>query len=360
MPTADFPPAKGGIQVLVHRVASLMDAFDVLVVAPHHEQARNFDAAAGVAVHRSSLARGPSPQRVGALNASALAAAARFRPHITLSAHVVTSPAAAALARLAGVPYVQYFYANEIAGRPRLAAFAGAHAKASISISAYTTRLMRGVGVDEQEIRLILPGVDLPESPRALPAQRPTILTVSRIADSYKGHDVLLRALALVRERVPEVHWVVVGDGPLRADLQDRARTLGLDAAASFLGAVPDAERDEWLRRCDVFAMPSRLPDDGRAGEGFGIVYLEAAAYGKPVLAGNVGGATDAVLADRTGLLVDPADPAAVAGALTRLLLDRDLAARLGAAGAERARELAWPAVARRVQDLLLETLAAR
>ena len=91
----------------------------------------------------------------------------------------------------------------------------------------------------------------------------------------------------------------------------------------------------------------------GFAGEGFGIVYLEADAYGKPVVAGNVGGALDSVVDGETGLLVDPSDHVAVAEALTRLLLDRDLAAQLGGAGARRAQEFAWPLICERVGDVL-------
>src|SRR5205085_5599291 len=88
-----------------------------------------------------------------------------------------------------------------------------------------------------------------------------------------------------------------------------------------------------------------------------GIVFLEAAAFGKPVVAGNVGGALDAVSDGETGLLVEPRDPEAVAEAICRLLLDRDLAARLGSAGAARARSFAWPAIAERVEELLLRLL---
>ena len=103
--------------------------------------------------------------------------------------------------------------------------------------------------------------------------------------------------------------------------------------------------------------MPSRLPGTGAAGEGFGIVYLEAGAYGKPVVAGNVGGAVDAVRDGESGLLVDPRDEREVAAAITRLLLEPALAERLGRGGAQRARELAWPRVAERVQALLLAQL---
>jgi phosphatidylinositol alpha-1,6-mannosyltransferase len=168
---------------------------------------------------------------------------------------------------------------------------------------------------------------------------------------------VLIGALALVRMQVPHVEWVVIGDGPLRAELEELARSRGVADSIRFLGSISDEERDRWLRRADLLAMPSRLPAGGSAGDGFGITYLEAAAYGKPVVAGNVGSALDAVADGESGLLVDPTDPRAVADAITKLLLDRELAQRLGAAGAERAQSFAWPRIAERVEALLAETL---
>ncbi len=100
--------------------------------------------------------------------------------------------------------------------------------------------------------------------------------------------------------------------------------------------------------------MPSRVPGDGLGGEGFGIVYMEASWHELPVVAGNAGGAVDAVVDGETGLLVDANDPVAVADALIRLLLDRELSSRLGRRGAERAREFAWPIITQRVEDVLL------
>jgi phosphatidylinositol alpha-1,6-mannosyltransferase len=183
-------------------------------------------------------------------------------------------------------------------------------------------------------------------------------VTVARLQDRYKGHDVLMRSMPLIRERVPDVRWVIVGDGPLRGELQELASALGVSDAVTFTGPASDRERDGWIRRATLLAMPSRLPEGGLAGEGYGIVYLEAGTFGKPVVAANVAGALDAVVDGETGLLVDPTDPAAVAGAITTLLLDSDLAARLGRAGAARAATLSWPQIARRVQDLLLGRLA--
>jgi phosphatidylinositol alpha-1,6-mannosyltransferase len=357
--TPDFPPDRGGIQVLVHRVVTGLRGFEVRLLAPAARGPTSAGYADPPFVRRVRGAAGGSHRRVLALNAAALAEAARFRPDLTLSAHIVTSPAAAAISLGFGAPAVQYFYGKEIGGRGRLAAFAARRARASISISSYTTGLLAARGADTSRVRLIPPGVDLPSQSAPLDPGRPTFLTVSRLADRYKGHDVLVRALALVRRQVPDAEWVVIGDGPLRAELEALARAQGVADAVRFLGAVGDDVRDEWLRRANLLAMPSRLPDDG-AGEGFGIVYSEAAAYGKPVVAGDVGGAVDAVEAGRTGLLVDPTDADAVAEAIVRLLLDPALARRMGAAGAERARSLAWPLIAERVEALLLEQVGAR
>jgi phosphatidylinositol alpha-1,6-mannosyltransferase len=357
--TADFPPARGGVQVLMHRLAAGMEAFETKVVALDAPGAGSFDSTSGLSTHRVRAAGSSRAGRLGPLNAGALLEAARFRPTLTLSAHIVTSPAAAGIRRLFGARTVQYFYAKEIADKPRLAAFAARQAHGAIAISNYTSELLASAGALGRNTHVIPPGVDIPGDPRPLVAEHPTFVTIARLGDRYKGHDVLVQALAGIRERVPDVEWVVIGDGPLRPELEALARSRGVAEAVRFLGAVSDEERDSWLRRADLLAMPSRLPGPGQAGDGFGIVYLEAGTYGKPVVAGNVGGPLDAVLDGETGLLVDPADPAEVASAIERLFNDKELALRLGRAGALRAQSFAWPLIVERVQALLLEQLAA-
>jgi phosphatidyl-myo-inositol dimannoside synthase len=308
-------------------------------------------------VRRSAAPAWAGTGRNAFLAGSALRRAARFRPQLTLSMHLLTAPPAAAIAGALGARTVQYFHAQEIPHRPRLAAFAARRARANVVVSAYTAGLVGQLGIPRDRLTLIPPGVELPVDASPLPAPRPTILTVSRLTDRYKGHDVLARALVEIRRAVPDVEWVVLGDGPLRAELEDLVAALGVAEATRFLGSVSDAQRDEWLRRASVFAMPSRLPGPGRAGEGFGIAFLEAASYGRPVVAGNVAGALDSVADGETGLLVDPEDPGAVAGAIVRVLGDPALARRLGEAGERRAREFAWPVIVGRVQELLLATL---
>src|SRR5665213_1577716 len=358
--TPDFPPARGGIQVLTHRMAAGLTGLDTRVLAFDEPGAASFDAGGRLDTRRLRVDNRLGAGRIAALNAAAAIEARRFRPDVTLSAHIVTSPAAALIGRVVGARTVQYFHANEIGGKPRLAAFAANRADVVIAVSSYTASLIRASGAEPSDLRLSPPGVDIPEAVAPESAERPTVLSIARLKDSYKGHDVLIRALADVRTRVPDVELVVIGDGPLRGELERLAGSVGVAETVRFVGAVSDEDRDRWLRRADVFAMPNRLPGAPLAGEGFGIVYLEAAAYGKPVLAGNVAGALDAVADGETGLLVDPEDPTAVAGALTTLLLDRELAARLGRAGAERAKSFAWPLIVARLESVLQEQAAIK
>jgi len=353
--TPDFPPAHGGIQRVAYGVATGIEGLDTRVVALASAGARRFDAGGELAIRRVPSAPRLRGARNLPLNAIALLDALRFRPDVTLSVHLVASPAAAAIKRALGTRTVQYFHAKEIAAKPKLAAFAAEHADVVIAVSEYTAGLVKGTGASPADVRLISPGVDLPLDPHPLPAGRPTFITIARLEDRYKGHDVLVRSLRSIRERVPDVEWAVIGDGPLRPELEALARAEGVAASVRFLGSVSDGERNSWLRRADLLAMPSRLPGGASAGEGFGIVYLEAASYGKPVVAGNVGGALDAVADGETGLLVDPTDVAAVGEAITRLLLDKELAARMGAAGATRAQGFAWPVIVKRLEAVLLE-----
>ena len=357
--TPDFPPARGGIQVVADRLARGMHGFDTVVVAPDQPGAIELDAASGLDVRRVGGGRALRGGRQALLNVAAIRAARDVRPDVTLSGHIVASPGAAAIRRLTGARTAQYFYAEEICARPKLAAFAAREADLSIAISEYTAGLVRTTGTPRW-LSVVPVGTDVPAELAPLAAGRPTVVTVARIEERYKGHDTMVRAFALVLAQVPDAQWVVVGDGSLRPAIEALARSYGIARSVRFLGAIGDDERNEWLRRADLLAMPSRLPAGGFAGEGFGIAFLEAGAYAKPVVAGNVGGALDAVRDGDTGLLVDPLDPVAIAGAIVTLLRDRELAARLGGAGRTWAEQHAWPLVAARVEALLLELLDGR
>jgi len=200
----------------------------------------------------------------------------------------------------------------------------------------------------------------LPEQPDDIsrPSNGSLLLTVARMDDLYKGHDTMLRAMPLIAARVPNVRWMVVGDGPSRSYYEKMAHARGVQDYVSFAGSVSRMERDRLLASCDVFVMVSRDRKIDGGGEGFGLVYLEANAFGKPVVAGRVAGALDAVVDGVTGLLVDPEDELEVAEAVVSLLTNPELAARLGRQGQARVRAcFTWEKTATAVEDVLLRTL---
>jgi phosphatidylinositol alpha-1,6-mannosyltransferase len=358
--TTDFPPSTGGIAVLMGHLALSTPGLTTRVVTFGVEGGAELDRASAIDIHRVGDVAMRHQLSVPMLNARLLYEAWRFRPDVILSGHVVASIAAMPIQRAFRVPLVQYVYADEFRVRPRLTQRAVREAAATIAISSYTRNLAVDAGAEAQRVHLIPPGVELPGDSRAERGEQPILLTVASFISSRKGHDVIVRALPVIRESVPDARWVTIGDGPLRGEIERSAAAEGLDGAVTFLGRVDDAERDRWLDRARVFCMPSRLPEAGVGGEGFGIVYLEAGAHGLPVIGGRVAGALDAVIDGTTGLLVDPTDHLAVAAAAIELLSDRDLAERLGAQGRLHAEKYAWPRIGARIEVLLRETAAGR
>jgi phosphatidylinositol alpha-1,6-mannosyltransferase len=354
--TPDFPPSPGGIQLLAHRLVTHLKGVTCRILTLQTPGAGAWDEAQGLDVRRVST-RGSRRLAILRLNAAGVAEARRFRPQVILLMHIIAAPAAAIIAETRDIPIVTYMYAREVPARPKVAALASRKSDRIVAISRYTSGLALAAGADPERVRVIPPGVDWREPPTADRRDTPTVVTVARLEDRYKGHDVMVRAMPLVRSRVPGALWVVLGDGSLRKDIERLAAAHGVQDAIRLRGAVSDDERDRWLDSAHVFAMPSREPANGGAGEGFGIVYLEAGVHGLPVVAGGVGGALDAVVDGTTGLLVDPTSHVEVADAIVSLLKDRDAAARMGAAGSERAREHAWPEIAGRVDELIAETV---
>jgi phosphatidylinositol alpha-1,6-mannosyltransferase len=146
--------------------------------------------------------------------------------------------------------------------------------------------------------------------------------------------DILLEAWPTVIAALPDATLTVVGDGADRIRLERRAGELGVAARITFAGRLSDDRLAREYATANLFALPGRHRTGTKAqGEGFGLVFVEAGAAGLPVVAGAGGGADDAVEHDVSGLLVDPHDIGAVAGAIVRVLTDSELARRLGEGG---------------------------
>ncbi|BDB42054.1 MULTISPECIES: GDP-mannose-dependent alpha-(1-6)-phosphatidylinositol monomannoside mannosyltransferase [Mycobacterium] len=183
--------------------------------------------------------------------------------------------------------------------------------------------------------------------------QRPTVVCVSRLVPR-KGQDMLIKALPSIRRRVRDAALVIVGGGPYLETLRRLARDSGVAEHVTFTGGVPAEELPAHHAMADVFAMPCRTRGAGMDVEGLGIVFLEASATGVPVIAGDSGGAPEAVQHNKTGLVVDGNSVAQVADAVAGLLTDPDRAAAMGAAGRDWVMtQWRWDTLAARLAELL-------
>jgi len=186
----------------------------------------------------------------------------------------------------------------------------------------------------------------------------PLVLSVGALKPR-KGYEVSIKAIAEARKSIPDIRYIIVGDlnsAGYVSQLKEIITRLGLEDVVHFLGQVSETELRDWYHRCDLFLL-TPVQTEG-AFEGFGLVYLEAGACGKPVVGAISGGVPDAVVDGQTGLLVPEGDVEATAQAIVRVLSDPDLSRRLGQAGLERARELSWDAYARRLEEVYQNALA--
>lgn len=250
------------------------------------------------------------------------------KPRLVIAGHLNFAVVSDWLARVAGIPFWIVTHGIEAWGvERRTLRRALQNAACIVSVSRYTSeRLVREQGIDPTRISLLPgtfdPALFRPAPPSAALARRlaldpgqPMLLTVARLAgiDRHKGYDVVLEALPDIRRVVPGVRYVIVGEGDDRPRIERRIRELGLERDVTLAGFVPDSELPDYYNLCSLFAMPSKR-------EGFGIVYLEAMACGKPALAGDRDGSRDALLDGELGVLVDPEDVAAFGQAAVEVL----------------------------------------
>ena len=354
--TNDFPPKVGGIQNYLWDLWSRLDpASFVVLTASSDDDAASFDAAQaarGVRIERvpSSILFFPSPQVHRDIDDC-------VRRHgIDL---VLLDPALplGLLGPRLGVPYGVVLHGAEVTVPGRLPGARGALARvlrdASIVVSAGrypATEGRRVVPGRATRFVEIPPGVDTaavaplkaPERRAArarlgLPTAGPLLASVSRLVPR-KGMDVLIEAANRLAPSYPDLVVAIGGDGRERQRLERLAADSLVDVR--LLGRVSDDDRAALLGAADVFVMACRNRWGGLEQEGFGIVFLEAAAFGVPQVAGDSGGAPEAVLDGRTGLIVeDPSDPGAVAEAIRTLLADPALRRRMGRAARTRVQE---------------------
>lgn len=219
-------------------------------------------------------------------------------------------------------------------------------------------------GVSEEKAELIYPAVDLNRYQPGIPqayfveqhalAGKRIILTVGRLVER-KGHDQVLRALKSLTGKYPEILYCISGKGGFESRLKELVSELGLEKHVRFMGRVSDDELRDLYNLCEFFIMPSREIESNGHIEGFGIVFLEANAFGKPVIGGQSGGVAEAVQDGVSGLLADPNSPEDIALKMETLLSKPDYAKQLGQQGLERLRNrFHWDGYVRRAYTLLM------
>lgn len=361
--TNDFPPRSGGIEQFVANLLRRLDPDSVRVVASTYPGDDDHDASLPYPVVRAARRPLlPTPRLAQRVRAEA----ARH------DAHVVVFGASWPLAELASslpLPSVALTHGHEagivkVGGGP-LIRHALRGVRAAGVISDYTHQALAPWVPPSTRVHRVPPGVDVTRfapdvggggavrTRYGIPAAAPLVLCLSRLV-ARKGQDVLIEAWPQVRRRVAGARLLIAGAGPLERVLRARVHALQLDASVIFAGDVPSSELPQFHAAADIFAMPCRTRVLGLDVEGLGIVYLEAQASGVPVVAGTSGGAPEALVDGRTGVVVDGRDVAGVAAAVTELLADPARRAAMGAAGRRFVQEhYAWEVVSRRFDAML-------
>jgi phosphatidylinositol alpha-1,6-mannosyltransferase len=373
--TNDFPPRPGGIQAFLHNMALRLESERLVVYASTWKRGREgaeataaFDAEQPFTVVRDAttmLLPTPAATRraVGLLRehgctavwfgaaaplglmAPALRKAGAERLVATTHGHEAgwaQLPASRQLLRRIGESTDTITYLGEYT-RSRIAG--------ALSPEAAARMVQLPPGVDEKVFHPGSGGAEVRE--RLGLADRPVVVCVSRLVPR-KGQDTLILAMPRILARQPDAVLLIVGGGPYEKELRRLARETGVTDSVRFTGAVPWAELPAHYGAGDVFAMPCRTRRGGLDVEGLGIVYLEASATGLPVVAGDSGGAPDAVLDGETGWVVRGGSPEEAADRIVALLADPELRRNMGERGRQWVEERwRWDLLAEKLRGLL-------
>jgi phosphatidylinositol alpha-1,6-mannosyltransferase len=362
--TNDFPPKVGGIQRTLESLARALPSDRVSVIAPTWDGAQAYDDAApfGVARERSRFIW-PSPSFGERLRG----AVARTGAEVVLFGDAF--PLALLGPGLAerGVPYVvaahgfDYWLSTVPVAHEVMERMTSRAARVAVC-SEFIARRVRTAVPRRVPVSVLYPGADVERFRPDLATgdlrerhgigDRPLVVCVSRLVPR-KGQDMLIRSMREVQRRVPEAALLIVGAGPFERKLRQLAERAP-NRSVFFVGQVPEEDLPRYYAVGDVFAMPCRSRVAGLEVEGWGNVFIEAAACGRPVVVGDSGGARETLVHGETGLLVDGRDERGIADALASLLEDPAYARRLGKAGRVRVeREHTWPRAAERLAGWL-------
>lgn len=375
--TDDFYPSRGGIQECMLGLASHFGS-DTTVFAPYYPGYNaSFDKRFNFSVVRTDGLRQDRIidrllflflRRPLAFFLRTLSEIFHIVKHrkfsCILCGHITNIPTGVFLKRNSKIPLGVIVHGKELFFRGILKPLKRSAAKVLLNqtdflfmSNSFMKETLIEMGISEERIVMIPFGVrwdnKLKVSEEKIKRDKKIILSVGRLIER-KGHSAVIESLSLVLKRFPDIKYQIVGEGPMEKRLKVLVKEKNLGKNVEFCGEVEDLV--PFYRSCDVFVMPSKFIEDKGDVEGFGLVFLEANFFGKPVIAGRSGGISDAVIDGVTGFLVDPENPEKIAEAIIKLFENPDLAKKMGEQGRRRVmEEFTWE----RAAGIIEESLAA-
>lgn len=367
--SSDFPPMPGGISMFVHNLCLQLSwrGHSVDVLTRLGGENGSIETMRYYRVHHYS-----SFQRFSSIKPiiETIRLYQKNRYDVLFLGHFTTTHAMGfvVLNRLAGIPYVILSHGNDLSYSVStrvdkvVAHWLLGNADLMLGNSRFTVKLIREAGY-HGPLEVLHPGVDTTKFHPGVDTDvvrnkygldgHQVILTVARLV-SKKNVDGVLRTLPRVIEHVPNLLYLIAGDGEERERLESLCDELRLRPYVRFLGHIENSQLPVLYCASDLFIMPSYEVIGTGDIETFGISFVEANACSKPVIAGRSGGMMDAVIDAKTGLLVDPYNVSEIAGAIIRLLTDQGLARRLGENGRRRVEnEFDWQVVGAKIERIL-------
>jgi len=374
--TLEFPPQAGGVATYYYNVCKNLPAEKITVMAPNQPNCEKFDEKQKFAIIRDKILE-------DLLKTSTLTSRLLQMGLIRMMGKIIKlhnieliqvgqilplGTLAYLYSRRHHIPYIVYTHGFDIllpqqfTRKKILIKKIIDGAKAVVANSHFTKDELVKLGADADKIIVVhpCPNINNDEVSEWKIGEinedyglknKKIILTVGRLV-ARKGHDLIIKALPAVIAKIPNLIYLIIGTGPYQKELEKLVNQQGLRDYVKFLGYITDNELPAFYQVCDVFAMPSR--QIGPDVEGFGIAYLEANLFSKPVIGGKSGGVGEAVINGKTGLLINPNRVEEATEALIKLLTDSAYAERLGLQGMERViEEFDWASQTEKIKEVL-------
>lgn len=375
--TNNFPPMDGGIAAFDYHICKQLSGrgHKVMIIANRFQRSGDFDRQQDFSIRRLNAKFRPTS--IEAVY-NILALTLKEKIEVVFFGHFGSTHWLGGVLskKIFNIPYVVLVHGTEfnayLHGFTQIDRLASRtvlkNANTIIVNSNATKSLVKRHGYPSSRIHIVHPGTDKVNFKTSVSESnsidklelkgKKVLLTASRLV-AKKNHENVLKALPSMIREIPNLIYLIIGKGEEEKRLIKLTKDLDLEKYVKFVGYVEPKDISRYYNICDVFVMPSKTVDIDY--ESFGIVYVEANACGKPVIAGRSGGVEDAVVDGVTGLLVDPDNIEEISQAIIRLLTDQEYARELGENGRRRVeRELNWTTVGRKIEEILKETAMQR